>query len=139
LLGSFLLFEVFIVDLIVEDFYEALTDEEHFLHVTLVADHNLAGNVNSAEHVDDQFVGETTLTLFEEVVERFLELLESPSVLDEFRLHLRGNLLIELELLNDEVEVIQEGLLYVSSNVVVERGLNVEGLVGLLNLFDPHV
>ena len=54
-------------------------------------------------------------------------------------MHLWSDLLIELEFFNDQVEIIEEGLLYVLSDIIIERWLNVEGFVGLFNLLDPHV
>ena len=47
--------------------------------------------------------------------------------------------MIELELLNDQVEIVQEGLFNVLSDVVVKCGLDMERLVRLLNFLDPHV
>jgi len=47
--------------------------------------------------------------------------------------------LIELELFNDQVEIVQEGLFDVSSDVVVKSWLDVVGFIGLLNFLDPHV
>lgn len=48
-------------------------------------------------------------------------------------------MLEELELLDDEVVVVEEGLVDVLLDVVVQVWLDVEWLVGLLDLFDPHV
>ena len=47
--------------------------------------------------------------------------------------------MIELELFNDQVEVVEEGLFNILSDVIVESWLNVEWLVRFLNLLDPHV
>ena len=118
---------------------DTLSNEVHFLDITLVTDDSLAWSVKSAEHVDDQLVGKSSLTLIEEMVEGLLELLENSSVLDEFSLHLWSNLLVEDKLLNDQVEIIHEGLLDILSDVIIESWLNMEWLVRLLNLLDPHV
>ena len=128
-----------LVVVVVEHLNDALADEEHFLDVALVADHDLVLLEDPAEHVDDELVGEAALALVEEVVEGALELLEDPGILDEVRLHLGRDLLVEVELLDDQVEIVQEGLLDVLPDVVVECGLDVERLVRLLDLLDPHV
>ena len=125
--------------LVVVNLDETLSDEVHFLDVGFVGDYSLTRGVNSAVHADDELVGKASLALLEEMVERALEFFEDSSVLDQIGLHLRSDLLIELELLNDQVEIIKEGLLDILSDIVVESGLNVEWLVGLLNLLDPHI
>jgi len=124
---------------IVVNFYETLSDEIHFLNVGLVTDNSLAWSVNSAVHADNKLIGKTSLAFLEEMVEGSLELLEHSGILDEISLHLGGNLLVELELLDNQVEIIEEGLLNVLSDIVIEGGLNMERLVGFLNLLDPHV
>ena len=128
----------FIVVIIV-DLHDTLSDEVHFLHIALVADDGLTRGVKPTEHVDDQLVGEASLALVEEMVERFLELLENSRVLDKLRLHLRGDLLIENELLDNEVEIVHEGLLNILTDVIVQSWLNMEWLVRLFNLLNPHV
>ena len=106
-----------------------MPDEKHLLDVTLVADDDLVLLEDAAEHVDDELVGEAALTLVEEVVEGALELLEDASVLDEVSLHLGSDLLVEVEFLDDQVEIIQEGLLDILPDIVVECGLYVERLI----------
>jgi hypothetical protein len=54
-------------------------------------------------------------------------------------LHLRSNLLVEIELFNYQIEVVEERLFHVFPDVVVECRLNVERLVWLLNFLDPHI
>jgi hypothetical protein len=44
-------------------------------------------------------------------------------------LHLWGDLLIELELFNNQVEIIEESLFDVLSDIVVQSWLNMEWLV----------
>ena len=128
-----------IISLIVVHIDQSLSNEEHLLDVGLVADHDLAWDVDPAEHVDDQVVGEASLALLEEVVEGLLEVSEGPGALDEFSLHLGSDLLVELELLDDQVEIVQEGLLDVLSDVVVKGWLDVVWLVRLLDFLNPHV
>lgn len=133
------LFLVELIVLIVVNFNQTLSDEIHLLHIGFVADNSLARGVNSAVHADDQLVRETSFALLEEMVERSLELFKDSRILDKISLHLGGDLLIELELLNDQVEIIKESLFNVLSDIVIKRGLNMKRLVGLLNLLDPHV
>ena len=47
--------------------------------------------------------------------------------------------MIELELFNDQVEIVEESLLDILSDVVVQSWLDMERLVRFLNLLDPHV
>ena len=135
---NWLLFLDLIV-VVVVDLNNSLSDEIHLLDITLVTNDSLTGSVESAEHVDDQLVGETSLAFVEEMVERLFEFLENSSVLDQLGLHLWSDLLVENKLFNDQVEVIHEGLLNVLSDIVIEGWLDVEWLVGLLNLLDPHI
>ena len=124
---------------VVIDLDQALADEKHLFEVALVADHSLAWVLYPAEHVDDHLVSEAPLTLLEEVAERSFELLEDSGVLNQVSLHLWGYLLVKWKLLDHQVEVVQERLLYVLANVVVQSWLDVIGFVRLLNLLDPHV
>lgn len=86
---------------VVEDFDESLADEIHFLDITFVTDYGLAWCVDAAIHVYDQFVGESTLTFLEKVVKTSFKFFEHPSILDQIRLHFGGDLLVELEFLDD--------------------------------------
>ena len=58
---------------------------------------------------------------------------------DELGLHLRGHLLVEWELFDNKVVIIQEGLVDVILDIVIKIWLNVERLIGFLDLLDPHV
>jgi hypothetical protein len=129
----------FLVVFVVVNLDQTLTDEEHLFDVGLVTNDGFAGVLDAAEHVDDHLVGKASLALLEEVVEGPFELLEDTGVLDEVSLHLGSDLLVEGELFDDQVEVKEESLLDVLSDVVVKGRLNMEWLVGLLNLLDPHV
>jgi len=120
-------------------FHNTLSDEEELLDVALVADDSLAGSIDSAVHVDNELVGEASLALIEKVVEGLFEFLEHSGILNQVSLHLWRDLLIELEFFNDQVEIIHEGLFDVLSDVVVKSWLDMEWLVGLFNLLDPHV
>lgn len=111
---------VLLVMLIVVDFDETLSDEEHFLDVLAEANDLAALRIDTAEQVDDEFVNEATLALIKEVVERLLEVLEDARILDQIRLHLGRDLMVEVELLDDQVEIVQEGLLDVLADVVVQ-------------------
>lgn len=120
-------------------FHNTLSDEEELLDVALVADDSLAGSIDSAVHVDNELVGEASLALIEKVVEGLFEFLEHSGILNQVSLHLWRDLLIELEFFNDQVEIIHESLFDVLSDVVVKSWLDMEWLVGLFNLLDPHV
>lgn len=133
------LFFLVLVIFVVENFNQTLSDEVHFLHIALVGDDNFARRVDSAVHSNDQLISEASLAFFEEVVEGSFEFLKDSSVLDEVSLHFWGDLLIELELFNNQVEIVEEGLLYILSDIIVQGWLNMERLVGFFNLLDPHV
>jgi hypothetical protein len=120
-------------------FHNTLSDEEELLNIALVADDSLAGSIDSAVHVDNELVGEASLALIEKVVEGLFEFLEHSGILNQVSLHLWRDLLIELEFFNDQVEIIHESLFDVLSDVVVKSWLDMEWLVGLFNLLDPHV
>ena len=116
-----------------------MSNEIHLLDITLVADDCFSWGVDSTVHGDDKLVGESSLAFLEEMVEGSLELLEDSSVLDKVSLHLWGNLLVELELFDDQVEIVQEGLLNILSNVIIQGWLDMERLIGLLDFLNPHV
>lgn len=86
-----------LVILVIVNFYKSLANEVHLLHITLVANHNLARSLNTAEHLDNQFVCESSFAFFEEMVEASFKFLENSSVLNEICLHLGSDLLVELE------------------------------------------
>ena len=109
----------FLVVLIIVNLNETLSNEVHFLDITLVADNSLPWSVDSAVHSNNQLVSETSLTLLKEMVERSLELLEDSGILDQISLHLWNNLLVELELLNNQVEIVKESLFNVLSDIIV--------------------
>jgi len=128
-----------LVIFVVEDFNETLSNKVHLLDVALVGDYHFAGSVDSAVHCDDEFIREASLAFFEEVVERSFEFFENSGVLNKVSLHLWGDLLIKLEFFDDKIEIVQESLLNILSDIVVECWLDVEWLVRLLDLLDPHV
>jgi hypothetical protein len=109
----------FLVVLIIINLNETLSNEVHFLDITLVADNSLPWSVDSAVHSNNQLVSKTSLTLLKEMVERSLELLEDSGILDQISLHLWSNLLVELELLNNQVEIVKESLFNVLSDIIV--------------------
>ena len=123
----------------VVNFGDTFSNEVKLFHVRVVWNDNLAVLKEFAEQVDDKFVGEAPLAILEEVVEVLLKLGEGISQFDKTGLHFRGDLLIEVEFLNDEVKVIPVGLLDVFSDVVVQVWLQVERVVRFLDLFDPHI
>jgi len=123
------LFFLVLVIFIVEDFNQTLSDEVHFLDIALVRNDNFTRSVNSAVHSNDQLISEASLAFFEEVVEGSFEFLKDSSVLDEVGLHFWSDLLIELELFNNQVEIVEEGLLYVLSDIIVQGRLDMEWLV----------
>lgn len=58
-----------LIIVVVVNLNDTLSNEVHFLNVTLVTDNSLAWGIKSAEHVNDQLVGESSLAFIEEVVE----------------------------------------------------------------------
>ena len=135
---NWLLLDMLII-LIVVNLDKPLPDEIHFLHIALETNDGLSWGIDSAVHSNDELIGESSLTFFEEMIEASLKFFENSGVLDEISLHFWSDLLIELELFNNQVEIIKESLLDVFSDVVIESWLDMEWLVGLLNFLDPHV
>lgn len=117
----------------------ASLNEIHLLNTTLVADDSLCWLINPAVKVNDKLIDESSLTLFEKVVEAPLELLELGCLNDELCLHLGRHPLVKLEFLDNQIVVIEECLIDVVFDIVVKVWLDVERLVRLLDLLDPHV
>ena len=122
--GILLLLNLFVVVLVIEYLDKSLSDEVHFLHISLVTDNDSSWSKDSAQQVNDQLVCEASLTLLEEMVERLLEFLESSGTLDELSLHLWSQVLVKLELFDHQVEIIHESLLDILSDIVVQGWLN---------------
>jgi hypothetical protein len=125
---NWLLFVDFVV-FIVENFNQSLSNEIHFFNVTSITNNSLAWSIDSAIHTDDKLIGKSSFALFEEMVEGLFEFFEDSGVLNQVSLHLWGDLLIELELFNNQVEIIEESLFDVLSDIVVQSWLNMEWLV----------
>lgn len=123
------LFFLNLIIIVVVDLDDTLSDEVDFFDIALVADNNSSWGIKSAEHIDNKLVGETSLALIEEMVERLLEFLEHSSILDKFSLHLWSDLLVESKLLDDQVEIVFESLFNILSDIVVESWLDMERLV----------
>jgi len=125
---NWLLFVDFVV-FIVENFNQTLSNEIHFFNVTSITNNCLAWSIDSAIHTDDKLIGKSSFALFEEMVEGLFEFFEDSGVLNQVSLHLWGDLLIELELFNNQVEIIEESLFDVLSDIVVQSWLNMEWFV----------
>jgi hypothetical protein len=54
-------------------------------------------------------------------------------------LHLWGDLLVELELFDNQVEIVQESLFDILSDIIIKSWLNMERLIRLFDLLNPHV
>ena len=63
------------------------------------------------------------------MIEGAFEFLENSSALNQLCLHLRCDLLVKWELFNDEIEIVEEGLLNIFTDITVESGLDVERLI----------
>jgi len=105
--------------LVVENLDDTLSNKKHFLNWAFVTDDHTILLKDPTEHRDDELVCETALTLIKEMIEGAFELLEYSGALNQLCLHLGGDLLVEGELFDDEVEIIEEGLLYVFTDVTV--------------------
>lgn len=128
-----------LVVLVVEHFDLPRLDKVHFFDAGLVGDHRLGGLVDPAVKVYDELIDEAPFALLKEVRERPLELLELESLQDQLRLHSWRHELVECELFDDQVVVVQERLVDVVLDVVVQVWLDMERLVRLFYLLDPHV
>lgn len=104
---------------IVVNFNQALPDKVHLLDITLETNYSLSWCIDSAIHANNELISESPFALFEEMVETSLKLFKNSCVLNKIGLHFWCNLLVELKLLDDQVEIVQEGLLDVLSDVIV--------------------
>ena len=78
----------------------ALSNEIHLFDRRFVTDNSSILLKNTTEHIDDEFIDETSLTIVKEVIKGAFELLEYFGVLYKIRLHLGCDLLVEWELFN---------------------------------------
>ena len=106
-----------------------MTNEIHFFDITFVTNDALSRCRNTAVHLNNELICEATLALLKEMIEGSLELFEDSGVLNQIGLHLWRDLLVELELLDNQIEIVKEGLLDVLSDIVVKGWLDVERLV----------
>jgi hypothetical protein len=111
------------------DLNDTLLDEVHFFHIGLVVEYYLSWGHDPAEHRNDDLIDKSSLAVIEKVVERLLKFLKDSCILNYISLHHRSDLLVEVKFLYDQVEVIQESLLDVSSDVIIQSGLDVIWLV----------
>ena len=91
----------------------------HFFHRRFVTDDRSILLENTAEHIDYELIDKASLTIVKEMIEGAFKLLENFGVLDKICLHLWSDLLVEGELFYHKVEVIQECLLHVFTNIAV--------------------
>ena len=128
-----------LIVLVVEYFDLASFDKVHLLDTALVTDDSFSRLVDPTVQVDNQLVNEPSLAFFKEVTKAFLELLELRCLHDELSLHLGCDLLEELELLNYQVVIVEEGLVDIILNIIIQIRLNMKRLVRFLDLLDPHI
>ena len=83
--------------------------------------------VYPSEHIDNQLIYEASLAVFEEMSELQLKLFENSAY--NLGLHLGRDLLIEVEFLYNQVEIMQEGVMYELLDVTVQVRWDVVGLV----------
>ena len=58
-----------LISFVVLNLNDTLFDEVHFFNIRLVLNHCLTWAVDSAEHRNDQFVDEASLTIIKEMIE----------------------------------------------------------------------
>jgi hypothetical protein len=109
-----------LVLIVVTDFNNAHSDKIELLEFGLVSNYCFVWVLEPTGQTDDELVGEATLAHSKEVGKVVFELLEDTRLLDQLRLHLWGQFLIEWELLDDQVEVVEKRLLNVHADIVVE-------------------
>jgi len=88
-----------IVKIRIEYFYDTLSNKVHFLNITLVADDWLIRSLDSAIHIDNQFICKTPFTFIKEVVECLLEFSKYSRAFYQISLHLGSHLVIKLKFL----------------------------------------
>ena len=93
--------------------------------------------VNPSEHVYNKLINESSLAVFKEVSELQLEIFKYGT--NYLSLHLGRYLLIEIEFLNNEVKIVQKGIVNELLNVTIQIRWDIVGLVGSFDLFDPDI
>ena len=115
----------------------ALAYKVHLSELFTIVNNIQTRFINSSKHVDNQLIDKASLTILEEMSELPLEIFEYG--IHDLSLHLGRDLLIEVELLDDQVEIMQKGIMHILLDVGIEVGRDVVGLVRTLNLFDPDI
>ena len=128
--------EVKVLPLVVQvDF--AFADEVDLSEFLAAVHQGLAWVENTSIHPDDELISESNLTSAEEVVKASDEVLKDG--LHKFSLVPGRQHLVELILLDDQVEIKEECLPHILSNVEVQFRIEVVWLRGALNFLDPKV
>ncbi len=101
--------------------------KEHLMKLLLVSHNLLVGWIYPRIHINYQLIGESLVAEVKEMFEFLLKVHEDD--VHDLGLHLGRQLLVELELLDDHVEIIEQGILDVAPYLLVEGWRDVEGLV----------
>jgi hypothetical protein len=114
-----------------------LLDEIKLAELLSIGDYSGIRLINPSKHVYDELINETALTVLKEVSELCLEVLENCTY--DLCLHFWWDLLIEVEFFNNQIEVVQEGIVNKLLNVAIQIRRDVVRLVGSFYFLDPNV
>jgi hypothetical protein len=112
-------------------------DEVELAELLSIRDYSGIRLVYPSKHVYDKFINETTLAVLKEVPELCLEILENCTY--DLCLHFWWDLLVEIEFFNNQIEIVQEGIMNELFNVTIQIRRDIVGLVGPFYFLDPNV
>ena len=105
----------------------SICDESDRGDIVARSDEVLILSVVSCEKLDDELVPETFLPGAQEVVKLLHEI--AKDFLDQYSLLSWRQLLVEIELLNNHVVIVVEGILHILHDLLVKTGLQIVGSV----------
>ena len=105
----------------------SICDESDGGDIVARSDEVLILSVVSCEKLDDELIPETFLPGAQEVVKLLHEI--AKDFLDQYSLLSWRQLLVEIELLNNHVVIVVEGILHILHDLLVKTGLQIVGSV----------
>lgn len=122
---------------LIEHGYSPLLNEVYLAELLPIAHYSQVRFVYPREHIDYQLIHEPSLTVLKEMFEVCLKVLKYR--LHYLSLHLGRYLLIEVELFNNQIKIVHEGIMHVLLDVTVKVRGDIVGLVRTLYLFNPDI
>lgn len=102
-----------------------------------IVNNGVASPYSASVHVDHEFIAEPNLTRSKEAFKLLHEFRKNQ--ITQLGLHLRGELLVQVEFFDDQIEVKHKGIADSFCHTVVKTWVNMKWFVRLFNLLDPPV